>query len=210
MQRFYLAVLSVIAVSVISWQAAYAGQLKEEKVEGDALQEQAEEILKSESGAKKVTVRVDVKPKALPYSNTVNLASFDLNNDGVLTRDEIGEKLFRIFDRDGNLLIDNIEMETPSLVLLSPMVKTKTVTIDYFSEKKPTQKVVTYEDFIRRSGLSRFDKAQDGLSPRDFLQMSFKEVNVKNDIAIDIYEWKRAYVRSLQRPLHMENYRYNN
>lgn len=211
MQRsYYLIALSVFAISAISWQLVHAGDYQKGKIDGDQLQEQAEEILKSETGARKVTLKIDVAPENMPDGNTFSLEGLDLDKDGILTRDEVGEKLFRVFDRDGNLGIDNIEMEAPSLIVFSPMEKKRTVVIDYFAEDKPKKKIVTTEEFIQESGLGRFDKDADGLSPSDFLQMSFNEVNVKDDIIIDLYEWKRAYVNSLRRPIHMENYNYNN
>jgi hypothetical protein len=206
MKQRYLTILTLILFSLPL--AAYADH-HTKAIDGDKLQEEAEKILKSEPDAKKVTVKVEVAPKNPPNENSINFDGFDLNGDGVLARDEVGEKLFQVFDRDRNHVIDNIEMKKPSLIVFTHMEKTKIEIIDYQAETKPTKQNVSHQEFLQASKLSRFDKNEDGLSPLDFLEMPFNQVNVKDDAVIDMYEWKRAYAQSVK-PLHMENFHYNN
>lgn len=201
--------LTLCAVALCSLPPVASADHHDGKIDGDKLQEEAEDILESEPGAKKVTVRVEVEPKIPPNKNTINFDGFDLNGDGVLARDEVGEKLFQVFDRDSNRVIDNIEMKTPSLIVFTHMEKKKIEVIDYHAETKPTKRNVTRQEFLKASKLSRFDKNEDGLSPLDFLEIPFNQVDVKDDAVIDLYEWKRAYAKSVK-PLHMENFHYNN
>lgn len=176
---------------------------------GDKLQIQAEQLLESEPDAKQVKVRVEVEPKIQSNKRTINFMDFDLNNDGVLARDEVGEKLFYIFDKDRNHLIDNIEMKKIGILVFTPMKKKTIEVIDYNSADKSQKVSVNEEEFLEKSQLSKFDQGEDGLSPLDFLGMTFNKVDVRSDHMIDLYEWKRAYAASV-RPRHMEAYSYNN
>lgn len=174
----------------------------------DDLQQKAEQILESEPGAEKVIVREEVAPRDLPNSEAIDFMSFDLNGDGILSKDEVGEKLFKIFDRDGNEVIDNIEMKQPSLLTFTPMTKKTIEIIDYGDSAALQKRVVSEEEFLERTQLGKFDKDADGLSPLDFLGQRFNRVNVKRDSVIDLYEFKRAYAESVK-PLHEEQFRYN-
>lgn len=206
MKPFYLTFLAMALLGTSS--AAYADS-PNQKIDGDQLEKKAERILKSEPDAKSVTLKVEVESKIPANANTINFDDFDLDGDGILTRDEVGERLFKVFDRDGNQVIDNAEMKKPSLIIFTPMEKKEIEIIDYHTDAKPTKKTVSYEDFVKTSKLSRFDKDKDGLSPLDFLEMPFNRVNVKDDAVIDLYEWKRAYAESVK-PLYMEDFHYNN
>ncbi|MCB9988043.1 MAG: hypothetical protein H6868_01775 [Rhodospirillales bacterium] len=178
------------------------------QISGDELQKEAEQILESEPSAEKVTVRVEVEPveQALPHS--INLEKFDSNQDGVFERDEIGETLFRLFDRDGNKVIDNIEMKRPRIMTFTPMERKTMEIVEYRTDDKPVKETVSRQEFLQQSGLSRFDEGKDGLSPLDFIGKSFYQVNVHKDGVIDMYEWKRAYAEMV-RPMHMEAFNYN-
>lgn len=209
MKKHYVTIIA-LTLTLLSPQAAYAADRNHsEVIDGDALQEKAEQILKSAPDAKQVTVRVEVEAKAPPKEHTVNFDGFDLNSDGILSRDEVGEKLFKIFDRDGNEVIDNIEMKQPNLIVFTQMESKMIEIIDYKTTSTPTKRNVTRAQFLRESKLSRFDKNADGLSPLDFLEKPFNQVNVKDDAVIDLYEWKRAYAQTVK-PAHMEDYNYNN
>jgi len=173
------------------------------------VQQKAEQILEEEN-AKKVFVEVEVTPKLETNENVnfIDFTQFDINQDGVLSRDEVGETLFYVFDKDKNSLIDNIEMKKVGIIALTPMTKTTLEIIDYGSARKPQKTVVSEEDFLEQSQLAKFDKDNDGLSPLDFLGMSFNAVNVHDDGVIDLYEFQRAYAKSV-RPLHEESFMYN-
>lgn len=177
---------------------------------GDDLQRKAERILQSEPGAKQVTVREEVAPIIDPNPHRViNLDSFDLNHDGFFEHDEIGQVLFRIFDADDNLIIDNIEYTIPRIASFTPMKKKTVDTVVYRDYYKSTKVTVSQEEFLQLSRLSRFDRGQDGVSAKDFLEMPFNLVNAdKTDKVIRIEEWKRAYADSVK-PRHMEPYNYN-
>ena len=174
----------------------------------DALQKKAEDVLRSEPLAKQVTVREEVSPQNTEGKDIVDFMSFDLDGDGVLSQDEVGEKLFTIFDRDGNHVIDNIEMRRPSLVAFTPMRKKTIEIIDYGSDTGPQKRVVSEEDFLEKTQLGKFDPDGDGLSPLDFLGVPFNQINVRRDAVIDLYEFKRAYA-AVVKPKHEEDFNYN-
>lgn len=201
--------LAVIALILFSFPQIAQAEHPEKQIDGDQLQKKAEEILESEPGAKEVTVRVEVEAASPPSGDVIEFEHLDANHDGVFSRDEVGEALFKFFDGDGNQVIDNIEIKKPRLVVFRQMEKREIEIVDYYDAGKPTKRKVTQEEFMEASKLGRFDKDQDGLSPLDFLEMAFNQVNVKDDGVIDLYEWKRAYAASV-RPAHMEDYNYNN
>jgi Ca2+-binding EF-hand superfamily protein len=173
----------------------------------DELQQKAEQILRSEPGARQVTVKEEVTPKDVIKGRSVDFMSFDIDGDGTLSRDEVGEKLFQFFDRDGNQVIDNIEMEKPSIFVFTPMTK-KTIEIVDYATGQEAKTSMTEEEFLQKSQLAKFDQDEDGLSPLDFLGVPFNKVNVKKDGVIDLYEFKRAYAASV-RPRHEESFNYN-
>ncbi len=199
MNKTYLT-LTLLAILALPVTQAYAGE--------DKLQERADMIMRGEPDAKKVHVREEVTPKATPNKKSINLMEFDLNDDGRLTQEEVGEKLFKVFDRDHNGVIDNREMKKVGLITLAPMQRKTTETIEYKSLDHPTKTTINEEEFLHRSQLVKFDKDEDGLTPLDFLGMTFLKVNVKKDDVIDLYEWKRAYAESV-RGKHQEQYNYN-
>lgn len=203
MKYVHWAILSVV---LTGFSLSAMAQDPQHRIDGDKLQKKAERILEANPDAKQATVRVEVEPVKQPDTRTITVNELDLNQDGVLSRDEVGEKLFKVFDRDGNEVIDNIEMKTPSLLVFSHMEKKVIEIVDYRDQSE--EKSVTVEEFLEESKLSRFDKDKDGLSPLDFLRTPFNQVNVKRDGVIDLYEWKRAYA-AIVRPKHMEDFNYN-
>lgn len=182
---------------------ALAGNLDAE------IQQKLDYIMKTEDDVEKANVRIEVEPKNVENRKGIDFSEFDTNKDGVFEKEEVGEKLFTVFDRDKNGVIDNREMKKVGLKVYSTMSKRTIETIDYHSPDKEQVKRVSEEEFIQASNLIKFDQNEDGLSPLDFLGMSFNQVNVNNhDSVIDLYEWKRAYAQTV-RPLHMESFHYN-
>ncbi len=197
--KLFLPLITLSTLTLLPLSNAHA--------DSDRLQEKANKILQSEPGATQVIVKEEVAP-ATTDKDVVNFMDFDLNKDGVLSRDEVGEKLYKIFDRDGNEVIDNIEMKKRSVMVFTPMTKKTIEIIDYEYSPQPEKRTVTEEEFLEASQLIKFDKDKDGLSPLDFLGMSFNRVDVHTDKVIDLYEWKRAYAASVK-PLHEEQFSYN-
>lgn len=199
MTQQYLA-LAILAIFVMPISQVHA--------DGHDLKQRADHLLKTEPDAQRVHIKEEVSPK-VKGGKSIRLMDFDLNGDGILTQSEIGEKLFKIFDKDHNGVIDNREMKKVGFLTILPMQKKLTETIEYKTPDRPIKTTVSEEEFLQRSQLVKFDKDEDGLSPLDFLGMSFLKVNVKKDDVIDLYEWKRAYADSVK-PEHEEAYNYNN
>ena len=198
----------LFAFTLLALPHVVSAQEAIDTIDRTALKQQADAILQSDPAIKQVTLRVEVKPVTPPNTNVINFADLDLNGDGILARDEVGERLFRVFDTDNNQVIDNLEMTHPQLIVLTPMEKKTIEIIDYQAANFSTKEVVSTEDFLYQSKLAQFDKDKDGLSALDFLGKPFNQVNVRKDSVIDLYEFKRAYAEAV-RPLHMEDYNYN-
>lgn len=145
--------------------------------------------------------------KAMPDTITVDFSAFDLNQDGELSRDEVGEKLFRIFDTDGNGVIDNIEFERPLVMTVIPMERKTVISTDFGADGEPGRVETSTEDFYKRSMLAKFDKDGSGLSARLFLERTFWSLDDNRDRVIDLREWKTAYNAAI-RPSANHN-RYN-
>jgi hypothetical protein len=124
-------------------------------------------------------------------TRTVNL--MDYSNAGVLSPDEVGKMLFKIFDADGNGVIDSNEYERHISINFSPLEKNTIVTykLDRNGETKET--TVTYENFMQNTRLMDFNNNGKGISPHEFTGMDFMAVDVNRDHAIDLKEWQGTY-----------------
>ncbi|MCD8498377.1 MAG: hypothetical protein LRZ85_10135 [Alphaproteobacteria bacterium] len=149
-----------------------------------------------------------VTQKEIPNTNRVNLLDFDLDQDGVLTRAEVGEKLFYMFDTDGNMIIDNLEINRVGLVTLIPMEKTTVKMVDIGANGKVEEKVLDTEEFMAESRLIEYDQNRDGLTPLEFIGMPFNRLDKNNDKAVDVEEWKEAYA-SYVKPKFQRQSHYN-
>lgn len=128
-----------------------------------------------------------------------NLKEFDTNNDGLLTRAEVGEKLFKMYDADGNGVIDNIEYERPAVITVVPVEKTTVVTYDFNGDGVADQQEATSENFLRYTQLARFDQNKNGLSPREFVGRGFLEADIDGDKFVNLKEWQGSYNAAIDR-----------
>ena len=64
-----------------------------------------------------------VKTRNIDNAEQIKFSVFDVNGDGLYSREEVGEKLFYVFDKDGNEVIDNIEWDQESMYTIIPMEK---------------------------------------------------------------------------------------
>jgi hypothetical protein len=144
----------------------------------------------------------------LPHTTKIDFKAFDLNGDGILSTREVGQKLFYVFDTDDNQVIDNIEFNRKTVLTIIPMQQETVTLYDFDNDGKVDAKKYSYETFTQTSGLARFAKNEEGLSPADFIGKAFNQLDVNNDKAIDIDEWKGAYIKSLDEK-NREAARYN-
>lgn len=131
----------------------------------------------------------------LPPTGTrlVNLMDYDANNDGVLSTREVGEMLFKLFDSDGNMLIDNQEFEKRNVMSLVPMEKETVVQYDFDNDGLADKVERAHETFMKKTQLSRFDMVGEGISPHDFMGKSFMLVDIDRSRFVEINEWRGAY-----------------
>ncbi len=155
-----------------------------------------------------VTKQTTVTQKELPDTYKVDFASLDLNHDGILSRSEVGRKLFYIFDSDGNEVIDNIEFNKPKVLTVIPLQKNELTMIDFNDDGVPDVTKQTSEEFSNLSMLNRFDKDNNGLSAAEFIGVPFLKLDTDHSKVIEIAEWRDAYIKSTT-PLSAKQYRYN-
>lgn len=136
-------------------------------------------------------------PVIVPGSRVYSVVDFDLNRDSILSMNEVGEKLFRMYDTDGNNVIDNNEFERRAVLTVVPVEKNTTVTYDFDGDGLSDRVATTSQVFLQETRLARFDRNGDGLSPREFTGRSFLEADINNDKAVDLAEWRGVYVSSV-------------
>ncbi len=95
-----------------------------------------------------VTKTTAVEPKIIEGAIPVNFAYLDVNGDGILSRKEVGQKLFYLFDTDGNGVIDNIEITKNQVITLIPLEKTQLTMIDFDDDGKADVVDVTSDQFM--------------------------------------------------------------
>lgn len=139
-----------------------------------------------------------IKQRDIPDTIKVNFIEFDTNKDGSLSRREIGEKLFYIFDTDGNEVIDNIEYSKARVITLIPMEKQEITSVDFNDDGIPDDSTFNQEEFMRQSLLYKFDTNKDGLSAKDFLGQVYWELDDNKDKMVEIKEFEAAYIESTQ------------
>jgi hypothetical protein len=129
-------------------------------------------------------------------TRVVNL--MDYSNAGVLSPDDVGKMLFKIFDADGNGVIDSNEYERHFIINFSPIEKNTVVTykLNHNGETKETT-TTTYETFMHDTRLMDFNNNGKGISAHEFTGKSFNLVDVNRDHAIDLKEWQGTYNDSI-------------
>lgn len=141
-------------------------------------------------------------------TRVINFMEFDLNKNGILSLPEIGEMLFKLYDTDGNEIIDNNEYERRAAVTVIPMEKNSVVSYDFDGDGVADKVEYTYEMFMQDTLLTRFDKNKDGLSAHEFIDKAFLGADLNKDKAIDLKEWQASYIPSIEREL-KEKARFN-
>ncbi len=159
--------------------------------------------------AETITTKTVVQQENLPNTNKINLTAFDVNEDGTLSMAEVGERLFRLFDRDGNHSIDNLEWSTKAVMTVIPMEKETLKLVDLNDDGNPETVEHTQETFLKESRLMRFDENRDGLSPKEFIDTGYEVLDDDEDRLINLEEWKEAYMEAVHAPVN-EPERYQN
>jgi Ca2+-binding EF-hand superfamily protein len=130
---------------------------------------------------------------------TLTFADFDMNHNGILSMNEVGIKMFRIYDLDGNGVIDSNEYKENTIVTLTPTEKTTITSYTIEDEESGDKTTYTRESFMEESRLTRFGTVKKGLSPSEFVGRAFNLVDVNRDHAIDVKEWQGTYIASIDK-----------
>lgn len=133
----------------------------------------------------------------------VNLNDFDLNRDKLLSRFEVGEMIFKLYDANSNYLLDADEYERKVILTVVPVEKSTTVVYDYNSDGIADKTQYSNETFMQDTLLSRFDKDKDGMTPHEFINKDFAAVDTDANKGIDLIEWRDAYISGTPVPTGM-------
>lgn len=139
------------------------------------------------------------KPVIPTGTQVVNFNEFDINRDGILSADEVGEMLFKLYDTDGNQVIDNHEYERKAVLTVTPVEKMTVTKYDFNNDGIADQANYTYQTFLKDTQLARFDGNRDGLTPHEFTGMEFLVIDANNDKAVELKEWKGSYIASIRK-----------
>lgn len=156
--------------------------------------------------ATKVTTQTSYNVPDVENVEEINFSAFDINNDGVYTMAEVGDRLFDSFDLNGDQLIDNTEWDNKAILTITPIEKETFQYVDYDEDGMAEEATYSYETFYKASGLMRFDNNQDGLSAEEFINTGFQSLDNDNNL-INEDEWKDAYLET--RPPHEQPTNYN-
>lgn len=142
---------------------------------------------------------LETKEKILTPAGTRTIAfsDFDLNGDHILSRNEVGTKLFKLYDTDGNEVIDNIEFERRAVLTVLPVQKETKISFDFDGDGIIDESQVSQQTFMDSTLLTRFDQNQDGLSPHEFTRRDFMKADINNDKQVDLEEWKGSYIATI-------------
>ncbi len=160
------------------------------------------------SHAETLKTEIYTQPVVVDNVRTIKFSDFDIDKDGFYTKKEVGKKLFQVFDRDGNEVIDNNEWDMTSVYTITPMEKEVYKFLDKNDDGYTDSSSYTYETFFAESGLAHFDHNKDGLSPKEFIGVNFQSLDDNDDGIIQIEEWEEAY-EDRNRPEAAEQERYN-
>ncbi|HYD18607.1 MAG TPA: hypothetical protein VEF76_09025 [Patescibacteria group bacterium] len=145
------------------------------------------------TSSSKLTETAVVPAPLAPTTRALHIQDFDADRNGLLSRAEVGEMIFGLYDTDGNMVIDNNEFERPAVLTVAPMEKMTKITYDFDNDGMADKQEVTYERFMEYTQLSRFDKNNNGLSPHEFTGKAFNQVDVDDSKAIEKKEWQGVY-----------------
>lgn len=129
----------------------------------------------------------------LPGSRAIHFEDYDLNHDGQLSRVEAGEMLFRLYDTDGNQVIDDWEFQRKAVLSVAPVITRTKRTVDDNGDGVPEKEEVTEEKGGVDTMLSQYDKNGDGLSAEEFTGKPFRKVDVNRSQVIEKKEWEGVY-----------------
>ncbi len=132
-------------------------------------------------------------------THVYHLSDFDINHNGILSTSEVGKILFKVFDADGNGVIDNNEYERRVIISIAPVEKDTVVTYSFNNNGRVEKITRTNESFMEDSRLALFNNKREGLSAHEFTGQDFLAVDVNRDHAIDLKEWQGTYIASIDK-----------
>ena len=158
--------------------------------------------------AETVQIKTKTQPIEVDSVREIPFSEFDVNQDGLYSKTEVGRKLFEVFDRDGNETIDNNEWEMRSIYTIVPMEKETYTFVDENNDGYVESSAYPYETFFQESGLGRFDDDKNGLSPQEFIDEGYQSLDDDDNNLIELDEWEEAYSLSVK-PKAAEQDNYN-
>jgi hypothetical protein len=130
---------------------------------------------------------------------TFDVAGFDATGNGALVKQSVGDQLFKLYDVDGNGVVDNIEYERRAIATVVPVERVTTISYDVTGNGIADQQETTRERLLRETLLSRFDQRKLGLSANELLDRSFYGSDIDGNKFISKKEWQGAYNAAIDR-----------
>lgn len=143
------------------------------------------------------TTTTVVKEQAMTDATRFHITQFDLNNDNVYAKSEIGKKLFYIYDTDGNEVIDNLEFDDKRVLTVVPVEQETYTLVDSDNDGVAEQSRYSFSRVMEETGLAMYDEDEDGLSAEEFIGTYFRAVDKNDNKLIDVDEWKSMYLSSV-------------
>lgn len=201
----HLMASAAILSAVVIGGSAYAQVRTSETVFSQSVNAETGQIVQTQDTVThevvQTEIRKEIKEEVKVPENTrvLSFKDLDADKDGVLSRDEVGMRLFKLYDTDGNQVIDNLEYKRKAIITVQPIERETKISYFVNGANVPAKTEVSQEDFLRETMLAHFDANKDGLSPKEFLQRDFLRCDVNRDKVIDAKEWLGAYNQAVDK-----------
>lgn len=156
--------------------------------------------------AETVTKTTVQKQEVMNNSVSFEIDSFDINKDGRYAKSEIGEKLFYIYDTDGNEIIDSNEFDAKRIITVVPVQEETYTYVDTDNDGLVEESTYTFTRMMKDTGLAIYDSEKDGLSAKEFIGTFYRDVDKNDDKTVDLEEWKSTYLSSVKGITESEKY----
>lgn len=132
-----------------------------------------------------------------PGSSVIDFSLLDHNRDGVISRREIGDQLFSIYDADHNDYLDNTEYRNIRTVTIRQPEQRFVRSIDLDDDGYADVTEYTYDNVANRTRLYHYQRETNGLSADQLLESPFDDIDVDDNASIARDEWYNAYMAQI-------------
>lgn len=132
-----------------------------------------------------------------PDTRVIDFSLLDHNRDGVISRREIGDQLFSIYDADHNNILDNNEYQQIRSVSIRPTEQRFSRSIDLDDDGRADVTEYTYDAVANKTKLYHYQRETNGLSASQLLESPFTDIDTDRNATIARDEWYDAYMTQI-------------